>query len=190
MNRSTQQILSRFLWLTFGLFMVWAVLSGKFETKFLLIGFFSSLAISFICLPMLLIRNAEGKEFFVFGINYPKFFIYFLWLCGEIFKSSLAVAAEIIKPRMDYEPRIVYFAMPFENPMASVILANSIILTPGTITIDVEDDGVFEVHALTAGAAEDLLGGEMQRRVAALFGETCEFVPMPEAEVREIPKEE
>ena len=189
MHNGPRQVLSRFLGLTIGLFAVWVVLSGKFEMKFLLIGLFSSFAVSYICFPFLLIKNAEGKEFFVFGVNYLKFFFYFLWLCGEIFKSSIDVAREIFKPHMDYVPRVIYFSMPFENPMASVILANSIILTPGTITIDVTEEGIFEVHALNRHAAEDLMGGEMQRRVARLFGETCQYTPLPEAEVRDIPKE-
>ncbi len=190
MQRRQQQILSQFLGLALGLFAIWIMLSGQFETKFLLIGFFSSLAISYVCFPLLLIKGADGKkDFFVFGVNYLKLLLYFLWLIGEILKASLDVAKEIMKPHMDYEPRVVHFSMPYENPMASVILANSIILTPGTITLDVADDGVFEVHALTKDAAEDLLNGMMAEKVAKLFGETCTFTPMPEAEVTHIPKE-
>ena len=59
----------------------------------------------------------------------------------------------------------------------------------GTITLDVTEDGIFEVHALTKAAAEDLLGGAMAKKVAWLFGETCTFRPMPEAEKLRIPKE-
>ena len=190
MQKRQRQILSQFLGLTIGLFAIWIMLSGKFETKFLLIGFFSSFAISYICFPLLVIRGMDGKnDFFVFGVNYLKLLLSLFWLVGEIFKASLDVTKEILKPHMDYEPRIVYFSMNFENPMASVILTNSIILTPGTITLDVTEDGIFEVHALTKAAAEDLLGGAMAKKVAWLFGETCTFRPMPEAEKLRIPKE-
>lgn len=190
MRRRQRQNLSQFLGLALGLFVVWVLLSGKFEIKFLLIGLISSLAISYVCLPFLTIKKADGsKEFFVFGVNYLKFFFYCFWLLGEIFKASLDVTCEILKPNMDYEPRVIYFRMPFENPTASVTLANSIILTPGTITLDVTKDGIFEVHALSKGAARDMESGEMARRVAALFGENCEFTAMPEWEVTEIPQE-
>ena len=190
MQRRQRQILSQFLGLTLGLFAIWIMLSGQLETKFLLIGFFSSLAISYVCFPLLLIKGRDReKDFFVFCVNYLKLFYYSLWLMGEIFKASIDVAKEILKPHMDYEPRVTYFSMPFENPMASVILANSIILTPGTITLDVTDDGIFEVHALTKSAAEDLLSGTMAEKVARLYGEACTFTPMPEAEVTHIPKE-
>ena len=79
--------------------------------------------------------------------------------------------------------------MPFENPMANVVLANSIILTPGTITLDVMEGGIFEVHAINEGAACDMLSGSMAKKVASVFGETCEFRPLPELEIVNIPKE-
>ena len=50
MQRRQRQILSQFLGLALGLFAIWIMLSGQFETKFLLIGFFSSLDISYVCL--------------------------------------------------------------------------------------------------------------------------------------------
>ena len=176
--------------LTAGLFLVWILLSGKFETRFFLIGLGSSLVVSVVCLPFLMIKNPRtGKGFFVLRINYLKRIPYGLWVIKEIFKSTLDVSREILKVHIDYEPRIIYFSMPFENPMASVILANSIILTPGTITVDVMEGGIFEVHAIDKKAAEDMLSGTMPRKVASLFGEKCEFRAFPEAEVLEIPKE-
>ena len=190
MRNKYQQIQAHFFELSLGLFAVWILLSGQFEGKFLLIGFCTSLAIAYICYPLLTVTNEKtGKEYFVFGVNYLKLFLYFFWLVKEIVKASVDVTKLILKPHMDYEPRIAYFSMPFENPMASVILAFSIILTPGTITVDVNNDGIFEVHALTKGMAEGLLEGTMQKKVAGLFGETCEFVPLPEMETTHIPKE-
>ena len=59
MSRGQTKKLSHFLGLAIGLFAIWILLSGKFEIKFLLIGLFSSLAISFICLPFLIIKNTE-----------------------------------------------------------------------------------------------------------------------------------
>ena len=64
------------------------------------------------------------------------------------------------------------------------MLANSITLTPGTITIDITDDGIFSVHALTRELREGLLDGSMQAKVAWLYGETIEFTPVDEKEVK------
>lgn len=184
------QKLTHFSGLTLGLFAIWVLLSGKFEVKFLLIGIVAAAAVSSICLPFLMIEHPiTGKRYFAFGVNYAKFFLYLLWLIKEIFVAGFDVTREVLKREMDYAPRVIYFSMPFENPVASVVLANSIILTPGTITFDVRDDGVFEVHALNQFAADDLLSGRMPRKVAALFHETCVFEPLPALEVRDIPEE-
>ena len=59
--------------------------------------------------------------------------------------------------------------------MAIVMLANSITLTPGTVTINVEDDGLFEVHALNTGAAEGVLDDAMAKRVSYLYDSECDF---------------
>lgn len=179
MHRRPTRSLSQILIPAVLLFSIWILFSGKFELKLILIGLFSSIIISIICFPFMLVtNNKSGKQFFVFDFNILKFLSYSLWLLIEIIKSSVEVAKEIFKPNMEYEPLIVYFSMPFENPLASVVLANSIILTPGTITIDVDIDGVFEVHALSKNFASGLLDGRMQNRIAKLFDEDCQFTPL------------
>ena len=60
------------------------------------------------------------------------------------------------------------------------MLANSITLTPGTITIDITEDGVYSVHALTEELREGLLDGSMQAKVAWLYGETRDFAQLSE----------
>ena len=71
---------------------------------------------------------------------------------------------------------MIRFVFRSDNPMAKVLLANSITLTPGTVTINVTPEGIYEVHALTDGAAEGLLSGAMPRKVAELFGEKFDFM--------------
>lgn len=179
MQKGQRQSLSHFLVMVVLLFTIWVLLSGIMELKFLLIGLGASIVISLICRPFLYVKNKKtDKEYFILSINPIKFFIYFLWLLKEIIKSTIEVSREILQVDPEHEPRIVYFSMPFENPMANVILSHSIILTPGTITIDISKDGIYEVHALNESLAEGLLGGEMQMKVAHLFNETCEFKPL------------
>lgn len=72
-------------------------------------------------------------------------------------------------------PQIVWFQANYDNPAARALLANSITLTPGTVTVDILEDGTYSVHALTEGAKEGLLDGTMQGKVARLFGETIDF---------------
>lgn len=179
MHKGQRRKLSHFLEMVVLLFSIWILLSGVMELKFLLIGLCSSIVITLICRPFLYTKNHKtGKEYFILQVNPFKLILYFLWLLKEIMKSTIEVSKEILQANPEHEPRIVYFSMPFENPIADVFLSHSIILTPGTITIDISKDGVYEVHALNESLAEGVFSGEMQMKIAKLFNETCEFTPL------------
>ncbi|MDJ0918398.1 MAG: Na+/H+ antiporter subunit E, partial [Woeseiaceae bacterium] len=92
------------------------------------------------------------------------------WLFVEIVKSSIQVAKVIVDPRLPASPRVVKIKATVTEPVVETILANSITLTPGTLSLDVHD-GVITVHALTEEGAKELEKGEMNRRVAALIGD-------------------
>lgn len=158
------------------LFAFWCLLSGRIELKFIIYGVATSLIASYICMPLLLIPSKDGKKkYFAFGVSLWRFALYWIWLMREVVNANLDVEKAVVKPEMEINPMMVSFKMPYENPMAHATLANSITLTPGTITVDVTEDGVYKVHALTDGAREGLLSGGMQQKIADLFGEHCEF---------------
>ncbi len=71
---------------------------------------------------------------------------------------------------MPITPQVMTFKTKLETDISNVTLANSITLTPGTITIDIRDE-VFYVHALSQKVADDLNAGEMEDRVAHIFME-------------------
>ncbi len=95
---------------------------------------------------------------------------YWLWLLREIVLSNLRVARVVLAPHPQLSPTLVTIDASMLDPVAQAILANSITLTPGTVTID-DDQGRLRVHCLTRAAADDLAGGAMQRRLAAITGE-------------------
>ena len=99
----------------------------------------------------------------------PRHLFYVPWLAKEIVLSNLSVAKVILTPSLPIHPRILQVRASQKSDVAQVIYANSITLTPGTVTLDVRD-GQFLVHALTTDSAEGLLSGEMDRRVSALEG--------------------
>ncbi|MBR5230580.1 MAG: Na+/H+ antiporter subunit E [Firmicutes bacterium] len=181
--------LAYFFEMSLMLFVCWLLFSGRFEAKYLLMGVFFSLLSAYLCTPFLLVKNVKtGKVFFMFRIKPVRLVAYLVWLMGQIVSASIDVAgATFAKSRV--KPRVIYFKMDFENPVASALLANSIILTPGTITLDVNDEGIFEIHALTDAAAEGVFSGKMQSWVASLYNETCEFIPMRERTITDMPKE-
>jgi multicomponent Na+:H+ antiporter subunit E len=151
----------------------WVLLSGKLETKYLIMGVGTSLLTTWVTLPLLRVPSENQKEYFyAFDFPYSKYAYYWLYLVKEIVKASIDVAKVVLNPKLPISPHVVQFTRPMVNPLAHVTLANSITLTPGTITMDI-DEGVYTIHALTEGAADGLEDGqgEMMQRVSHIFGE-------------------
>ena len=179
--------LAYFVELSIFLFVLWLMLSGRTEARFFFMGAGFSLLTAYICAPFLIVKNEKtGQEYFLPRVNILKLCAYFIWLLKEIFFSGLEVTRMVFK-RSDIQPRIVYFRMDYENPAAAALLATSITLTPGTITLDISDSGVYEVYALNARCAEELLKGAMQNRVKRLYNENCDYLALPELETNYIP---
>ena len=156
------------------LYGLWLLLSGILKTKFLVVGFLTALIVARICLPSLWIENRDGtKKFCLLDIHFFKLAKYWIWLFIEIAKASLDVAKIVMRPKLEINPQLIEFDCWYENPIATSVLINSIILTPGTVTVEVADERHFVVHALTDEAANGLLEGTMQRKIAELFGEGC-----------------
>lgn len=158
------------------LFGFWMVLSGRTETKFIVYGLITALVTTWVTYPLLLVPNKDGsKRYFVFGVFIPKFIMYFFWLMWQLVLANIDVLLATTAQELDIDPKVVRFYFRADNPMASVVLANSITLTPGTVTINVTDDGLYEIHALTKSAAAGVLDGSMQKKVADLYGEKFDF---------------
>lgn len=158
------------------LFAFWMVLSGKTETKFVVYGILTAVVTTWVTYPLLLVPNKDGsKKYYVFGFSIPKMIMYFFWLMWQLVLANIDVLLATTGQELNIDPKVVRFRFRADNPMASVILANSITLTPGTVTMNVTDDGVYEIHALTVGAAAGVLDGGMQKKVADLYGEKFDF---------------
>ena len=106
-----------------------------------------------------------------------RLFSYFIWLVYEIVQANLQVAYLVLHPKLPIDPGLLRFRTRLQSKVGHILLANSITLTPGTITVDLTD-GTYLVHALAPGAAGSLLEAEMQSRLEAIFGEPEE--PQPE----------
>jgi len=97
-----------------------------------------------------------------------KAILYWPWLFWEIVKANVDVTRRVLG-LAGISPTIVRIKATQKTELGHVIYANSITLTPGTVTLAVED-GVMIVHALTRGAADGLKSGEMDRRCTAVEG--------------------
>ena len=92
---------------------------------------------------------------------------YWCWLGREIFKANLDVARMILHPGMPIDPRLFEVDPQQHSDLARVIYANSITLTPGTITTDLNSTRI-QIHALSEGAEKDIRTGKMAAKVAGL----------------------
>lgn len=146
------------------LFFLWLLLSGHFEPLLLSLGVASVVSIVLLARRMDLI-DREGHPVHLGW----RAFVYWPWLMWEIIKANLDVAGAILGRRNAIAPRILQITAGQKSDLGRVIYANSITLTPGTVTIAIERH-VFRVHALTTVAAEGVLSGEMNRRVIEVEG--------------------
>jgi multicomponent Na+:H+ antiporter subunit E len=149
------------------MFSTWLVLSGIFEPLLLGLGAFSSFLVAYFFKDLLFPSLEPGfiKIFF-------KFVRYAPWLIWEIVKANFHLVYLVFHPRMNdlIDPQIVVFKTNLKSDLAITTLANSITLTPGTITVTADNEGVFRVHAIDREMAE-ALPGTMLEKVANVFGE-------------------
>lgn len=146
------------------LYLVWLLLSGIFEPLMLVLGLVSCLVVVAIARRMAVIDH-EGHPIHLGW----KAVGYWPWLALEIVKANLDVARRIVAPGLPISPTLVKLKTSQKSELGQVIYANSITLTPGTVSIDIEGDEIT-VHALSADAAAELESGDMDRRVTAMEG--------------------
>ncbi len=146
----------------------WVIMSGMFDGFHLSLGVVSCLLVAHFS-HELLFPQAPGNGFLR---NLAGMVLYLPWLICQILVANLQVTYIVLHPRMLelIDPCLFRFKTTLKRPISKVTFAQSITLTPGTITVNVHDDE-FTVYALNRSAAESL-PGEMERRIgAALEGQ-------------------
>lgn len=146
------------------LFGVWLLLSGFFEPLLLGLGVVSCLVVVLIAHRMDVI-DREGHPIHLGW----RIVIYWFWLALEIVKANIDVARRILDPKLPIHPVLIRLQTSQNSELGHVIYANSITLTPGTVSVQVEA-GEILVHAIAKEPAEALRQGDMDRRVSAVEG--------------------
>lgn len=154
---------SRFSWATWVvLYGFWVVMSGKFEIFHLTIGLLTVALFNWLQMGLRPMRADAEPRFSVLGLV-----LYIPWLVWQMLLSAILVAGLILKGPREVDPCLIRFRCPLPSVLHRVVLANSITLTPGTLTVDLKEDG-YLVHALSRRTADDVLEGALARRVAQL----------------------
>ncbi len=147
---------------------IWFLLSGKFDVFHLTLGIISCAMVAYFSGDLLFtsprINDLPG--------SWIRFVRYVPWLLYQIFLANLHVLYLTFHPKMHdlIDPKIIEFQSKLQSDLSLVTFANSITLTPGTITVSVSGNGEFQVHAIDKKSCEGL-PGEMESRIAKAFNE-------------------
>jgi multicomponent Na+:H+ antiporter subunit E len=153
----------RFAAVALVLFGLWLLFSGLYAPLPLALGAVSSLFVALVAKRMGLLEPDPGGVW----LRPLRCIAYVPWLAWQVAKSNVDVALRILVPSKGISPRVIRVPSTQRSDVARTVYANSITLTPGTISIDVSGDEIT-VHALSREGAEDLTVGEMGDRVTAL----------------------
>ena len=146
------------------LFSIWLLLSGHYTPFLISLGLISVITVVAVIRRMGLLRGDAVPLHLT-----PRFQFYLPWLVWQIAKANLSVLRCILSPGPPIQPRVIHTEATQRSDLGQIIYANSITLTPGTVSIDLRP-GEITVHALTREAADDLRSGKMDRRVRAIEG--------------------
>ncbi len=151
----------RFLLTFIILFSTWFLLSGETNPILIFLGILSSVFITYLS-GNLLISERNLKKIIHIYLNFLKYLLYLMW---EIIKANLDLAFRVLNPKLTIDPVIIKFTSNLETDFCIVIYANSITLTPGTVTIDVNKKREFIVHSLTPEHSESIISGKLEKRI-------------------------
>lgn len=153
----------RLIWLILLLSIFWIINSGHFDFLLLSFGVLSVLLV--LVLTNIMNRVSGGYEApVILSAGLP---LYLAWLVKEIIKSNIEVVRCIWQRNPAIEPRVFTVKTSQRSDAFKVLYANSITMTPGTVTMEIQGDE-YTVHALTRSSRESLETGDMDRRVGKL----------------------
>jgi len=139
----------------------WLLLSGYFQALLLIFGLVSVVLVVYLIARM----DQVDQQSHTLRAS-PRRLMYFVWLLGQIVRSSVHVAKLVWRSPRELDPALGQIKMSDDCDQGRVLYANSITLTPGTLSVDLKDD-VVTVHALRADSLVALKTGEMEQKVAA-----------------------
>ena len=147
------------------LIIVWLIWSGHTEPWLLGLGILSTVFVVCIVHAMRILDSESVPTW----LGWRRLAAYLIWLAKEVVKSNVDVARRIVAPSLPISPKMIRVTASQQTELGRVILANSITLTPGTVSVELQKDCV-QVHALSHEGAEEDLSGGMNLRVAKLEG--------------------
>ena len=146
---------------TLGLLLVWLLLSASLDLVHIGLGLLVAMGVAWL--------NTERPASRIPVIRL-RIAWYFFWLIGRILRSGFHLAYLILHPALPINPTLIRYRTELQEDAGIVLLSNSITLTPGTITVEVDSQELV-IHALDDDSAEDITSLRLEQQVAGLFTE-------------------
>lgn len=147
-------------------FMMWVIFNGQWTTEIALLGLFLCAALYLFTWKFM---GYGPRQEWSAVKRLPRALAYARTLLVEIFKANIHVMHFILTPKYEVEPELRGFKTKLRYDTARAVLADSITLTPGTITVQVEGDR-FLVHCLDKTLGEGLEDSDFERRLLEMEG--------------------
>lgn len=133
-------------------FIIWVILNGRFNLEIAVFGLvIAGVIYAFMCKFM----DFSVKKDMILAREFPLFIQYVFILIWEIIKANIDVLKIVFSSKYDFDPEVIKFKTHLKTKTARVILANSITLTPGTITVSLIEDE-YVVHCLDKDFGEGI----------------------------------
>lgn len=160
----------------FGIALGFYLAIGEFTPFDVVTGVATAIVVSALLAPVALgTQPALGR----FARQLGRLVLYIPYLLWEITKANLAIAYVVLHPSLPIDPELVSFRAAVWGDVPVTTLANSITLTPGTLTVDVAERS-FLIHTLTGQSRRDLFGGGLERAVRFVYwGRRAMRIPSP-----------
>ena len=160
----------------FGASFLFYMLLSAWKPVDFLTGFLTATLVAVLVAP---VAFSGQPSFLRIGKQLVRMVIYMPYLLKEIAVANLQIAYVVLHPDLPIDPEIVELRAAVRGDTAVTTLANSITLTPGTLTVSVTDRA-FAIHSLTAGSRADLFDGGLERAVRFVFyGREAAAIPTP-----------
>lgn len=147
------------------LFLNWLIWSGMFDLFHMTLGVVSCLLVTFLSHDLFFTKPFSYRNI----VEFIRFLKYIPWLLYQILVSNIHVAYLVLHPKMPIEPSLVTIDSGLKKDISIVTYANSITLTPGTITAEIVDRKHYIIHCISRKVADDLFAGDMEKRIAGIF---------------------
>lgn len=142
------------------LFVIWVLLTESDNPAHLGLGIVASLGVAYL--------NTDLVPPTGVSVRWMRLLQYLPWLFGRMLASGLHLSFLILHPKLPIAPALVRYRTKLDHETGTVLLGNSITLTPGTITAEADLNGLV-VHALDEESLQDLTSGRLEQKVSAVF---------------------